>query len=132
MSTSEFQLAPAPSEPRERELWLQHAAGFILFEDARKYALARVDAALGAASKEAARQAIDDALYGMMMIIDGVSGALRDADRSVELDVVVRLRRGAEIVQQLNLRDGDCMCMGYHAWREGDFGTDPVATRRST
>jgi hypothetical protein len=130
MSTSEFQLAPPPSEARQRELWLQHAAGFILFEDARNYALERIDAALDDASKEVARRAIDDALYGMMMIIDGTTGALRHADLSVELEVVARIRHGEAIIQQLSLRDGDGMCMGYHSWREGDFGAVPVATLR--
>ena len=32
MSTSDFELATPPTGVRQRELWLQHAAGFILFE----------------------------------------------------------------------------------------------------
>lgn len=43
MSTDEHELAPPPADSRARELWLQHAAAFILFEDVRLYALARVD-----------------------------------------------------------------------------------------
>jgi hypothetical protein len=133
MSTSDFELAPAPDEPRERELWLQHAAGFILFEDARRYALARVDGTLDDAAKQAASRAIDDALYGLMMIIDGVTGELRNAELSLNLQVIARLERRVEgrreLVEQLDLRDGDGMCMGFHAWREGDFGAKPVTAR---
>ena len=33
-----YKLTNPPNETRARELWLQHAAGFILFQDMRKYA----------------------------------------------------------------------------------------------
>jgi hypothetical protein len=133
MSTSDFELASPPSDADKRQLWLQQAAGFILFEDARQYALARIDPTLNDAAKDTARRAIDDALYGVMMIIDGVAGALRGPEMSVELRVLARLvsrvdgRR--EVLEELDLQDGDEMCMGYHAWREGDFGTTAVAKR---
>ena len=32
-----------------------------------------------------------------------------------------------KVVAELELSDGDGMCMGYHGWLEGDFGEDPVA-----
>ena len=62
-----------------------------------------------------------------MMVIDGVSGAVRDGARALELDVRVRLREGDAIVGELPLSEGDGMCMGYHSWLNGDFGDDPVA-----
>lgn len=31
------------------------------------------------------------------------------------------------IIEQMDLRDGDGVCMGFHSWKEGNFGTDPVA-----
>ena len=134
MSTTDYALAAAPADGRERQLWLQHAAGFILYEDVRGYALSRVDPALDPVARRAAEQAIDDALYGLMMVIDGVSGALRGPDFSVELDVTARLihrgPRGEDCVAQTSLRDGDGMCMGYQAWRVGDFGSPAVATPR--
>ncbi len=39
MSTSEFTLGPLPADERRRELWIQHAAGFILFQDVRGWAI---------------------------------------------------------------------------------------------
>lgn len=38
MASYEFELAPPPEPARDRELWLMHAAGLILFEDVGKYA----------------------------------------------------------------------------------------------
>lgn len=136
MSTDDFTLAPPPTSPHKRELWLQHAAGFILFEDARRYALDRVeaDAALDDRAKDAARRAIDDTLYGLMMVVDGVTGALRGSELCVDLRVIARLTRRIdgrdEVVEELDLRNGDGASMGYHAWRDGDFGDAPVAIRR--
>lgn len=132
MSTSNFELASPPTEPRERGPWLQHAAAFILFEDARRYALSRLDRGLDDSAKEAAQRAIDDTLYGLMMVIDGVTGALTNEDLAVHLDVAVQLvrRRGQpqEILQRIALREGDGMCMGYHGWVAGDFGAHKVAS----
>ena len=85
MSTSDFELAAPPARERQRELWLQQAAGFIFFEDARRYALSRLDPALDQRAKEVAIRAIDDAIYGVMMIADGVTGALRSKGHRVQL-----------------------------------------------
>lgn len=126
MSTEDLELAAPPTKPRHRELWLQHAAGLILFEDARRYALEKLDPKLEPAARKAAEKAVDDTLYGLMMIVDGVTGALTKDDLSVDLRMVVRLLRGDEVVEQLDLGDGDGMCMGIHGWREGNFGEDPV------
>ena len=43
MATFEFNLSEPPSDSRQRELWLQHAIGFVLFQDVRNYALQQVD-----------------------------------------------------------------------------------------
>ena len=130
MSTYQHVLASPPSDPRLRELWLQHAAGFIMFEDARKYAIERLPRSLDGAAREAALSAIDDALYGMMMIVEGVTGALRNTSHIVDLRLIVRLcdAQSGEPVEQLDLGEGDGPCMGFHFWREGDFGEAPVVT----
>ena len=134
MSTSDFDLALPPTDPRERELWLQHAAGFILFEDARQYARDQLDPGLDDAARQAAHKAIDDTMYGLMMVIDGVTGALTNAELSVTLQVSAQLTRRRVtpdgLVQHLNLAEGDGMCMGYHFWRAGDFGANDVAVRK--
>lgn len=64
-----------------------------------------------------------------MMLIDGVTGGLRNPEYEVALSMVTRLvaREGDRTVQELDLKDGDGVCMGFHGWKEGDFGRDPVA-----
>lgn len=127
MATHERTLTQPPDDARQLELWIQHSAGLILFEDVRKYAQERLDSRLSDEARSAALKAIDDAVYGMMMVIDGVSGALQNQKHRVNLEVAVELtdRRTNESIAKVNLADGDGMCMGFHGWREGDFGEYP-------
>jgi hypothetical protein len=130
MSTREHVLASPPKSGRDLELWLQHGVGFILFEDVRRYALKQIDPSLDDAVQAAARKAIDDALYGLMMVLDGVTGALQSTEHRLDLQVLARLTTrspdGTDRVAKLDLAEGDGLCMGYHGWLEGDFGSDPI------
>jgi len=115
MATCDFTLAPAPTTERLLELWLQHAAGLIIFEDVRGYAFERLDPNLDEKTREIATKAIDDAIYGLMMVLDGVTGSLGNSEYRLGLKTEVYLSRG------------DGMCMGYHRWLEADFGEEPIA-----
>jgi hypothetical protein len=135
MATWQHNLADPPTEPRARDLWLQHAAGFIIFEDVRRYAIERINPALEGEARAAAEKGIDDAVAGLMQVIDGVTGGLSNAKQTVYIDFIVRLAaRGksenAGVLSEVDLRNGDGMCMGYHGWLEGDFGKHPVAVPR--
>lgn len=130
MSTSDFVLSDVPTDPRQLELWLQHAAGFILFEDVRNYALERLDPNLDPASRALAMAAVNDAMYGLMMVVDGVSGSIRNDDHAVDLTMTVRLRRRDTGITEMGLQEGDGMCMGHHGWVDGDVGAQPVAAPR--
>ena len=135
MATWQYQLSEPPSDARSRELWMQHAAGFIIFEDVRRYAMEQIDPALAGEARVAAQKAIDDAVYGLMMVIDGVSGGVSNARHTVFIDFIVRLKEcgestAAEKQSTIDLREGDGMCMGFHGWREGDFGDAPVVVPR--
>lgn len=68
-------------------------------------------------------------MYGLMMVIDGVSGVLKSGPQSVEFSVTARLvnREQPGIAAELDLRDGDGMCMGYHGWLDGAYGDNIVA-----
>jgi hypothetical protein len=132
MASSQLQLQPPRTEPRAFEFWLQHAAGRILFEDVRAYALENIDPGLSAESRSAAEKGVNDALYGLLMVIDGVSGTLANESQHVELSVQVQLvndESDGDVIA-LDLREGDGMCMGYHRWIEGNFGANPVALPR--
>lgn len=107
---------PPPPAGRGRDLWLQHAAGLILFEDVRGYARERVDRGLDEAALQASFKAIDDVLYGLMMVMDGVTGQLTNGSETVRLTVNAELELKGALIQALNLRDeGDGMCMGFPA-----------------
>lgn len=129
MASNQLELQSPPGKKSSFEHWLQHAAGRIIFEDMRGYALERIDPNLSSEAQAAAQKAINDAVYGLMMVIDGVSGTLRNEQQAVELSVVVSLlnRNSGEVAAEIDLRDGDGMCMGYHGWLEGDYGEEPVA-----
>ncbi len=73
-------------------------------------------------------KAIDDTVYGLMMVIDGVTGGLGNSEHLVHLETKVCLdAKGSNApIESLALRDGDGMCMGFHGWRDGNFGRDPV------
>ena len=136
MATHNYQLAGPPESERARELWLQHAVGFIVFEDIRRYALEQIDPQLSPEARQAVQKGIDDAVYGLMMVIDGVTGALSNDSERVELSIVARHvtkdeKQGSDLINELDLARGDGMCMGYHGWLEGDFGADPVATPKA-
>lgn len=135
MATLQYELLDPPTEERARELWLQHAAGFIVFEDVRRFALDRIEAGLSAEALAAAKKGIDDAVYGLMMVIDGVTGGISNTNQNVSIDFIVRLTSRRNSVDdgqlsEVDLRQGDGMCMGYHGWLEGDFGKHPVAVPR--
>ena len=105
---------------------MQHAAGYVLIDDVRGYAINQIPESVTESERAVALQAIDDALYGLMQVFDGVTGGLRTDDWAVELRTSVRLRSGDTVTDELDLLDGDGMCMGYHGWLRGDFGEDPV------
>jgi hypothetical protein len=109
---------------------MQHAAGFILMENVRREAVAAIDQPLSDEAKAAARKAVDDTMFALTMLIDGVTGGLTNGKQAVDLDFVVRLTDDERVVEQLSLIAGDGVCMGWHGWREGDFGDDEVAIKR--
>ena len=134
MATWEHELVDPPMEPRARERWLQHTAALILFQGVRQYAVERIDPALADDVRAAVQKGIDDAVYGLMMVIEGVSGGLSNASHTVYIDFIARLAAQGESGDGdllSDLRQGDGMCMGYHGWIEGDFGKHSVARSQS-
>jgi hypothetical protein len=66
-----------------------------------------------------------------MMVLDGVSGNLANAKHPVRFQTRVCLESSSdELIAVVDLFEGDGMCMGFHSWREGDFGEDPVAVSK--
>lgn len=122
----EFTLAQPPTGDRARELWMQHAAGFLLFEKVRAAGLATLDETVSAETRAAVELAVDSTIYALLMQIDGVSGGLRGGEHELELTFGVQLTKGGSRVAAVDLREGDGMCMGFHSWVEADFGADAI------
>jgi hypothetical protein len=124
MATWHYTLTDPPNDQRARELWLQHGAGFIIFQDMRQYAIDAIPAGYDAVQREAAMKGIDDAVYGLMMVIDGVTGGLSNEKFRLSLQTKVQLQSVGDgsLVHELDLFKGDGMCMGYHTWKDDDFG----------
>ena len=121
-------LTNPPEDERSRELWLQHTAGFIIFEEMRNYAIDRMANDVNIETRELIIKGIDDAIYGLMMIMDGVTGTLQNDEYSVRIESKILLERDGEIVQEINTLTGDGMCMAFHGWKKGDFGEDDIYT----
>lgn len=124
-----YKLCSPPSDPRGLELWMQHTAGFILFQDMREEAIKEIDSTLGADAQEAARKGIDEAFYCLMQIIDGVTGCVVNEQYELKIRTIVELadRETGEAISQVDLLShGDGMCMGCHGWFEGDYGKSPI------
>jgi hypothetical protein len=132
VSSGDYVLGPRPSDDRLRDLWLQHGAGFVMFEDIRGYARARLAPGVDEATRAVAFEAIDHAMYGLMMVIDGIPGPFRNAEHDLSLSMTVTLRSVAtdDVVESLELFDGDGVTLAFHGWKEGDFGEAPVTSGR--
>jgi hypothetical protein len=129
MTRRDFKLAAPPNDQRAREVWLQHAAAFEIFERVRGYAIDRLAPDMPEDTRSAATHAIDDAVFGLMEVIDGFPAPFRNDAYEFSLHVVARLTDRDEprnTVAELDLRDGDGMAIGFSGWLEGDFGKDPV------
>ena len=88
---SEVRLAERPDDERARELWLQHAAGWVLVRDVREEAREKLPDGLSPEAREAALKAIDDALYGVAMVADGIGPPLRNDRHRVDVRIVARV-----------------------------------------
>jgi hypothetical protein len=118
----DFALSEPPKESRALELWMQHAAGFLLFEKVRAAGLATVDKTASDGVRAAVELAVDATIYALMMQIDGVSGGLQGVSRELNLKFGVELTSNQTTEAFVDLGSGEAMCMGFHMWSDGDFG----------
>ncbi|WP_143448515.1 hypothetical protein [Kineosporia sp. A_224] len=122
-------LSEVPDEARSRELWMQHAIGYVLMAQMREYAVARIPQDASIEARQLAMRVLDHALFGLMEICDGFNGPLRSPTHEFSVDLVGTLRRSDDetVVARQTLFDGDGACMGVHGWLDGDFGEAPPA-----
>ncbi len=119
-------LSNPPEKKRDKELWMQHGAGFLVFENIRKYALDKINYETDETTKAQIIKGINDTIYGLMMQMDGVFDPLENEEYRLELQTQIVLFKNDEVAEVINTLDGDGMCIAYHDWLERDFGADKI------
>lgn len=113
----------------QRKRWL-HAAqrfGLHLMSASHDYAIDRIPADATPRERELATAAARDAIYGMMMLFDGVADSDIDSRHSAcyKLIAEIILNDDDRVVADFELApDGDGLCMGYHGWLDSNFSAD--------
>jgi hypothetical protein len=104
--------------------WIDAADTFgrHLAEGARDYALERIPESASDEAREVAKKAALDALYGVMMVLEGITFNAIDEEHRMEYVVSARIKREGETLETIELSpDGDGLCMGFHRWLNEDF-----------
>lgn len=117
-------LTNPPQDERDKELWLQNAAGYILFRDMKDYAVSNIPINTNDSTKKLIIKGIEDAIYGLMMVMDGVTGTLENDNYRVRIESNIILEKNGVGIEKINTLNGDGMCMGYHEWKDGVFGEE--------
>lgn len=108
------------TDPDGRWIDAANTFGHHLMQAARDRAFARIPASATPECRDTARQAALDAIYGVLMLLDGVADS--DDIRYV-LRAEVQRADAADTADTIELApDGDGLCMGFHGWVAGDFG----------
>jgi hypothetical protein len=115
-----------PSDPHARWIQAGNTFGRHLMAAARDYAFEQIPESASAAERTVAEKAALDAIYGMMMLLDGVADSTIDDTHVAEyvfLSCVISDEESQPIEQFELAPGGDGLCMGFHGWVAGDFGT---------
>jgi len=125
-------LTDIPGDPRDFSLWMQHGVGYLLMRQVRDEMYYEIESDVAPEHHQAARSVVNDTIYKMCMLVEGIGPPLRNDTHSLEVDLVGRLVDNStyEYVHHESMFEGDGICVGYHGWMQGDFGTGrarPVA-----
>jgi hypothetical protein len=110
------------SDPTKRWRDAFHNFGHILLTHARNGAVQDV----APEHRDVATKAATDALYNVMMILEGIVGPEIGEEHTLEFALVARIRERTNqsvVVEQFELapEGEEPACMGFHFWAEGDF-----------
>ena len=91
--------------------------GHHVMESARDYALNQIPKNVSPEALAVSQQAIHNALYGMMMILDGITENRIDNQHRVEYVLATRIHSHGKTVEMIELTpNGDGLCIGFHGW----------------
>ena len=118
---TDLQYRAWPVEPHARWIQAGHTFGKHLMEASRDYAFERVPENATPEERAIAQKAALDAIYGMMMLLDGVTAPKIDGANRIEYVLTARIipEGASPSIEEFELApDGDGLCMGYHYWIE--------------
>ena len=103
-----------------------HTFGHLLFTHTLNSVIADIPQSATPEARVIATKAASDALYSVMMILEGIVGAPADQDHLIEFALIARVLGSAsphECVEQFELapNGAESACMGFHFWSEGNF-----------
>lgn len=114
-----------PEDSSERCLWMQSMTGLMLMTRVRQSVITDLPADLGDVARAAACKAVDDTLYSLMMLVDGIFAPVRDTAGKIgfEVDLVGRLvePETGRVLHTESLHDGEGACAWLVGWLEGDY-----------
>ena len=118
-----------PEDPQERSLWMQEMTGLMLMSRVRESVINDLPDDLSDVARAAACKAVDDTLYSLMMLVDGIFAPVRDVTGKIDFDVdlvgkLVEPGTG-RVLHTESLHDGEGACAWLAGWLEGDYGDLP-------
>ncbi len=121
-------------DAQKRWIELANHFGRELMLAARNYACDQIPAGASRQEKAAAKKGALDAIYGTLMLLDGVVGEPIDEQHQVEYALIARVRDDkGETLEEIELAPGgDGLCMGHHDWvKEPEPGQTKPAKKGS-
>ena len=107
------------------ERWIDAANvfGSQLFTYAREEQMSNLAEDLTTRERTIAVEAINNTLYAVLMMLDGVVDLKVDANHSTEYSLMQRVFDDqSRLVSEIELTpNGDGLCMGFHGWKSNEF-----------
>jgi hypothetical protein len=128
MSPQRIDAGDLPEEAHARLIHLSNVFGRVLFDTARSPSPKSGESLPKTANTDAAA-VVDRTLYGALQVLDGVTPSIGNEDLDVEFVLIARVsdRVTGQVIDEIELGpNGEGLCMGFHGWVEGDFGSVPV------
>jgi len=111
-----------PNDAHVRWIRAGHMFGKHLMHAARDYAVARIPEDAPPVERQARIAGAMDAIYGVMMLLDGVADADIDEAHRAEYVLTMRIIAERKPIEELELAPGgDGLCIGYHYWKNDEY-----------
>jgi len=113
-------------DPVERWRDAFHTFGHLLFTHTLNSVIAELPQSTTPEARVVATKAASDALYNVMMILEGIVGTPADEAHTLEFALIARVLRSSsphDCVEQFELAPNgeESACRGFHLWSEGNF-----------